>query len=656
MCGIIGGWTLQNFQQFSSRMPYMISALRHRGPDAEEQWLDPNNGVALGHRRLAIVGLGKEGNQPMHSESGRYCLTYNGEIYNHIDLRKTLSVLGKTIWRGQSDTETLLACFEYYGIEETVKLCSGMFAMAIWDSKSHELILVRDRLGEKPLYYGYIEGTFVFGSELRAITAGSAHKPNYDTDAFALFLRYGYIPQPYSAYQGLYKLPAGNHLHLTRQMLHQKQLPAVTTYWKPEDYLPRDNSQHIDPLEAVSQLEALLEQSVKEQMLSEVPLGAFLSGGIDSSTIVALMQKHSMKPIKTFTVGFGDPRFNEASHAKEVATHLGTEHTELYIDDQDALAVVPKLTDIYDEPFGDSSQIPTYLVSKLARSKVTVSLSGDGGDELFLGYGRYTALVKYWRLLGSQPKPMRKLVASCLSCIPMKYWDCFFKLAGPILRQTRYAQVNGWRLHRLASTLSVDSPMACYLVMMCQWDPSTPLIKSTQPLPHELDLPFNLKAGSLMKQAGLRDIKSYLPDDILVKVDRAAMANSLETRVPLLDHRITEFALSIPQGIHFKDSQSKWLIRQVLYKHVPRDMIERPKMGFGVPLADWLRGPLRDWAETLLSSQSLTSIGILEPKPIRALWQRHLNRDADGHYPLWNVLMLIEWINAQRCAPEFEAK
>ncbi len=647
MCGIVGGWTLQHFVQLSERLPVMTKSLTHRGPDAEGHWLDSEAGIAFGHRRLAIIGLGQEGAQPMHSESGRYCLTYNGEIYNHLELRKELIASGKTSWRGQSDTETLLACFEQFGIEETVKRCVGMFAMAIWDRQLCELILIRDRMGEKPLYYGYIDGCFVFGSELRALIAGSEKKPDFNTDAFALFLRYGYIPQPYSAYQGICKLPTGCLLRLNAQMLRQQQGPIVSAYWNPDDFLHDKGGQQIDPLEAVSQFEALLEQSVKGQMLSEVPLGAFLSGGIDSSTIVALMQKHSMKPIKTFTIGFGDARFNEAVHAKAVAAHLGTEHTELYVTDQDALAVVPKLADIYDEPFGDSSQIPTYLVSKLARTEVTVSLSGDGGDELFLGYGRYPTLVNYWRLFGAMPQPLRKIVANCLTIVPMKHWDRFFKLAGPILRKTHYAQVNGWRLHRLAGMLAVESPESCYLEMMCHWDPRTPLIKDAHCLSHELSAQFNQNADGLMRQAALRDIKSYLPDDILVKVDRAAMANSLETRVPLLDHRIAEFALSMPQDIHFRGGQSKWLLRQVLYKHVPKHLIERPKMGFGVPLADWLRGPLRDWAETLLSPQSIAAAGMLEAEPIRELWQRHLNNETDGHYPLWNVLMLLEWIQRQ---------
>jgi len=647
MCGIVGGWALQNFQKFSARLPAMTSALTRRGPDAEGHWLNPDAGIAFGHRRLAIVGLGSKGRQPMHSDSGRYCLTYNGEIYNHLVLRNRLATLGKTSWRGQSDTETLLACFDFYGVEETIKLCSGMFAMAIWDNASHELILIRDRQGEKPLYYGYLEGTFMFGSELHAIITSATHKPDFNVDAFALFLQYGYIPHPYSAYQGLFKLPPGSQIRLTREILLKKQTPAVTTYWNPEDYLPESNHLDMDTFEAASQFEALLEQSVKEQMQSEVPLGAFLSGGIDSSTIVALMQKHSMKPIKSFTVGFGDPRFNEAVHAKEVAAHIGTEHTELYVSDQDALDVVPKLADIYDEPFADSSQIPTFLVSKLARTEVTVSLTGDGGDELFLGYGRYATLVKYWRLLEPIPQAMRKLVATCLNIVPMKDWDRFFKLASPILRETRYTHVNGWRLHHLACTLTADSPESCYSAMMSYWGPRTRVVKAAQALSHEHELPFNMNAGGLMKQAALRDIKTYLPDNILVKVDRAAMANSLETRVPLLDHRIMEFALSMPQNIHLKGGQSKWLIRQVLYKHVPRHIIERPKMGFGVPLADWLRGPLKDWAETLLSTQSLASVGILEVEPIRALWQRHLNMETDGHYPLWNVLMLMEWINRQ---------
>ena len=648
MCGIVGGWTLQHFQQLSQRLPVMTNTLVHRGPDAEGHWLDSDAGIAFGHRRLAIIGLGEEGAQPMHSESGRYCLTYNGEIYNHLELREQLVASGKTAWRGQSDTETVLAGFEQYGIEETIKRCVGMFAMAVWDKHSNELVLIRDRFGEKPLYYGYIGGCFVFGSELRALAAISAQKPDFNVDAFALFLRYGYIPQPYSAYQGIAKLPPGAMLRMNGEQLRQSQLPAVETYWCPDDFLQGGGTSVIEPSEAVSQMEALLEQSVKAQMLSEVPLGAFLSGGIDSSTIVALMQKHSMQPIKTFTVGFGDARFNEAGHAKAVAAHLGTDHTELYVNSQDALAIVPKLAGIYDEPFSDSSQIPTYLISRLARTKVTVSLSGDGGDELFLGYSRYPLLADYWRLMGKLPLALRNRLSACLKLVPMGRWDAFFKLARPLLSNTAYASANGWRLYRIANMLRLPDASGCYLEMMSHWDTGVSLVKGASALTHEMQSNFNPNAHGLMKQAGLRDMKSYLPDDILVKVDRAAMANSLETRVPLLDHRIAEFALSLPESLHRRDGQSKWLLRQVLYKHVPKALIDRPKMGFGVPLADWLRGPLREWAGDLLSRDNLVQNGILEPDPIVDLWQRHLAGSTDGQYPLWNVLMLLQWVEVEK--------
>jgi len=648
MCGIVGGWTLQHFQQLSQRLPVMTNALVHRGPDAEGHWLDAEAGIAFGHRRLAIIGLGEEGAQPMHSESGRYCLTYNGEIYNHLELREQLAASGITAWRGQSDTETVLAGFEQYGIEETIKRCVGMFAMAVWDKHSKELVLIRDRLGEKPLYYGFIGTCFVFGSELRALTAVSDQRPDFNVDAFALFLRYGYIPQPYSAYQGIAKLPPGALLRMNGGQLRQTQLPAAQTYWRPDDFLQGSGTSVIEPAEAVSQLEVLLEQSVKAQMLSEVPLGAFLSGGIDSSTIVALMQKHSMRPIKTFTVGFGDARFNEAGHAKAVAAHLGTDHTELYVTSQDALAIVPKLSGIYDEPFSDSSQIPTYLISRLARSKVTVSLSGDGGDELFLGYSRYPLLADYWRFMGKLPLALRNTLSACLKLVPMGRWDAFFKLARPLLSNTAYASANGWRLYRIANMLRLPDASACYLEMMSHWDTGVSLVKGASALAHEMQSNFNPNAHGLMKKAGLRDMKSYLPDDILVKVDRAAMANSLETRVPLLDHRIAEFALSLPQSLHRRDGQSKWLLRQVLYRHVPKALIDRPKMGFGVPLADWLRGPLKEWAGDLLSQENLVRNGMLEPKPIIDLWQRHLAGTTDGQYPLWNVLMLLQWLSKEK--------
>lgn len=644
MCGITGGWSRLRFQQLLDRLPAMTGALVHRGPDASGYWSDLDAGIALGHRRLAIVGLGEEGAQPMHSESGRYVITYNGEIYNHLELRSDLVKGGKILWRGQSDTETLLTCFDHYGIEETIKRCVGMFAMAVWDRKARELTLVRDRMGEKPLYYGYIDGSFVFGSELRSLAASTPRRLDSNRDALALFLRYGYIPQPYSAYLGIYKLQPGSLLRLTGEHLHSQELPEVRKYWDMEEFLPSSTSVGISEQEAVSRLEALLEQSIKGQMLSEVPLGAFLSGGIDSSTIVALMQKLSAKPIKTFTIGFHDEHFNEAKHAKAIARHLGTEHTELYVTAQDALAVVPQISDIYDEPFSDSSQIPTFLISKLARTKVTVSLSGDGGDELFLGYARYPLLAKYWRTMGVLPHGLRSVVSTCLKCIPMGLWDDFFRLARPLLSGTVYASANGWRLYRIADMLRLSAPAACYSEMMSHWGVVTSLVKGALPLGHEMALPFNPELDGLMKKAGLRDMKSYLPDDILVKVDRAAMANSLETRVPLLDHRIVEFALSLPETLHRRDGQSKWLLRQILYRHVPKSLIDRPKMGFGVPLADWLRGPLKEWAGDLLSPENLSRNDMLESGPIVNLWQRHLAGTADGQYPLWNVLMLLEWI------------
>lgn len=644
MCGIAGGWSTLRFRELLDKLPVMTNAIAHRGPDADGHWSDPAAGIVLGHRRLAIVGLGEAGAQPMHSESSRYVVTYNGEIYNHLELRAELAKSGKSTWRGQSDTETLLACFEQWGIDRTIKRCVGMFAMAVWDEKAQELILIRDRMGEKPLYYGYVDGCFVFGSELRSLAALSSSRLDFNRDAFALFLRYGYIPQQYSAYLGISKLQPGSMLRLAAHHVHAREVPETIKYWDLDSFLPVAATGFLSETETVDQLEALLEQSIQGQMLSEVPLGAFLSGGIDSSAIVALMQKRSLKPIKTFTVGFHDKHFNEAEHARAVARHLGTEHTEFYVTAQDALAVVPRIAEIYDEPFSDSSQIPTFLISKLARTKVTVSLSGDGGDELFLGYGRYTLLSGYVHSMGILPQGLRTVVSTCLKRIPMGLWDDFFRLARPLLSRTAYASANGWRLYRIADMLSLPDPAACYLEMMSHWSAGTSLVKGALPLEHEMGLSFNTELDGMMKKAAQRDMKSYLPDDILVKVDRAAMANSLETRVPFLDHRIVEFALSLPESLHRRDGQSKWLLRQVLYRHVPKELIDRPKMGFGIPLADWLRGPLKEWASDLLSPESLSRNGMLESAPITDLWQRHLALTTDGQYPLWNVLMLLEWI------------
>lgn len=655
MCGLTGFLKADSFQardELTATVTRMTAALVHRGPNDAGYWCDPAYGIALGHRRLAIIDVSAAGHQPMQSYSRRYMLVFNGEIYNHLQMRKELDAGGNRVdWRGGSDTETLLAGFDAWGIQATLERAIGMFAIAVWDRQARALTLARDRVGEKPLYYGWQgrgEGTaFLFGSELKALRAHPAFENVIDRDALCLQMRHGYIPAPYSIYQGVAKLPPG--CMLTVAGMSRKHV--VSPFWSAAEHMVDgvNNPFEGSDGQAVDSLEALLSDAVRAQMVADVPLGAFLSGGVDSSTVVALMQAHSARPVKTFSIGFHEADYNEAHHAKAVAAHLGTEHTELYVTAAQARDVIPYLQDVYDEPFSDSSQLPTVLVSQLARQHVTVSLSGDAGDELFCGYNRYQFVDALWNKINAAPLSLRWLAAKGITGVSVESWNRAARALAPGLPRNMRFPNTGDKLHKGAQVMTSASLDALYFRLVSHWDAPAALVRGAR----EPDTVLNGHTPALAALDGLPrmmalDLLSYLPDDILVKVDRAAMSVSLETRVPFLDHRVVEFAWRLPQSLKLRDGISKWILRQVLYKYVPRALIERPKMGFGVPIGDWLRGPLREWGEALLSESRLAREGFFEPGLVRACWTEHLSGQRNWQYQLWNVLMFQAWLQHQR--------
>jgi asparagine synthase (glutamine-hydrolysing) len=656
MCGLVGFLGgIAGASEGDGILRRMTDRLVHRGPDDGGFWHDNEQKVSFGHRRLSIVDLSHTGHQPMVSARERYVIAFNGEIYNHLDLRKDLEqispgplfpkrrVLG---WRGHSDTETLLAGIEAWGLEETLKKAIGMFAIALWDKDTCTLTLARDRIGEKPLYYGW-QGdvnsrVFLFGSELKALKAHPAFSADIERGALCLLLRHNYIPAPYSIYQGIAKLEPG--CLLTVSLL--KPEPKIWKYWDAVEVARVGVAQPFEgtPEQAVDALEVLAKDAVRQQMMSDVPLGAFLSGGIDSSTVVALMQAQSSRPVKTFTIGFNEAGYNEAVHAKAVAAHLGAEHTELYVTLQQAMEVIPKLPDLYCEPFADSSQIPTFLVSQLAKQHVTVSLSGDAGDELFCGYNRYQMTNTLWRKLSFVPAPLRAFAAKGITALSPAAWD---SLAGIIPGAGRHANL-GDKLHKGAGVLVSSTMDELYLGMVSHIsNPADWVIDGFEPPTHLTGFRPAMDGLNAVERMMALDTISYLPDDVLVKVDRAGMSVSLEGRVPFLDHRIVEFAWSLPLEYKLRDGQTKWPLRQVLYRHVPRELIDRPKMGFGVPLHDWLRGPLRNWAEDLLSEERLQREGYFHPAPIRQMWAEHLSGRRNWMARLWSVLMFQAWLEVQ---------
>jgi len=646
MCGLAGFLTEKQWNVADDLLKSMAARISHRGPDAEGFWSEPQAGIGLAHRRLSILDLSDAGSQPMASADGRFVVVFNGEIYNHNDIRQTLqaSSVSTLVWRGHSDTETLLAGFSQLGVENTIEMATGMFAFALWDKQTRTLTLGRDRLGEKPLYYGWQGSTFLFGSELKALQAHPAFSATIDRGALSLFLRHAYIPSPYSIFDGISKLLPGSLLTVSLA----KREPIISTYWSGAAVAEQGVASPFkgSTEQAVDELETLLMEAVGQQMVADVPLGAFLSGGIDSSTIVGLMQHQSARPVKTFTIGFHEQGYDEAKHAQAVAKHLGTDHTELYVSAEQALDVVSRLPQLYDEPFGDSSQIPTFLVSQLARQHVTVSLSGDAGDELFCGYNRYQLTDKLWHKLSLMPQPLRRLAAKAITCVSPNAWNKLGRMSGGLMPDL--AQL-GDKLHKGADVLASSSVDELYLGLVSQWqDPASVVIMGAEPPTLLRGNTPELKGLTDVDRMMALDLLTYLPDDILTKVDRAAMSVSLETRVPFLDHRVVEWAWRLPQDMKLRDGQTKWILRQVLYKHVPRTLMERPKMGFGIPIGVWLRGPLRDWAEALLDQSRLESEGYLHPVQIRQKWLEHLSGKRNWQYQLWNILMFQSWLESQQ--------
>ncbi len=646
MCGIAGAWDARSGDLVEETVHKMLSCIVHRGPDDSGVWVSRDDGVGIGQRRLAIQDLTSAGHQPMSSKSGRLVLVLNGEIYNHLELRDELEAQsGKVNWRGHSDTETLLALLEAHGTRKTLEKIVGMFAIALWDRKLRTLTLARDRVGEKPLYFGRLRNRLYFGSELKTIRAVAADALEIDRAALTLYMRHNYVPSPGSIYRDVFKLAPGTFAEFSACDAN----PQVTTYWSAHEIATRGlaNPFQGSDREAIEQAEALIGRAVSSQLISDVPLGAFLSGGIDSSLIVALMQAHGRARAKTFTIGFSDKEFDEAQYAKKVAAHLGTDHTELYVSPEETRAVIPLLPEIYDEPFADSSQIPTYLVSKMARNRVTVSLSGDAGDELFGGYTRYLMTSRIWNYLRLVPRAVRRSIASYFAQTRAHSsageGDARRGLTPPAFARLRE------KTAKLAENIGARDPTDLYYGLLSHWkDPASIVIGGTEPLTHVTDRAGWLDNPVLENHMMFIDLIAYLPDDILVKVDRAAMRVALETRVPFLDHRVVEFAWTLPMQMKIRDGKGKWLLRQLLEKYVPRELFERPKTGFGIPIDYWLRGPLREWAAELLNPARLTAEGFFNAQPIGNRWAEHLSGSRNWGYYLWDVLMFQAWLENTR--------
>jgi asparagine synthase (glutamine-hydrolysing) len=625
----------------------MANSLHHRGPDDFGSWVDAATGIALGHRRLSILDLSPLGHQPMHSASGRYTLSFNGEIYNFRALRSELENLGHT-FRGHSDTEVMLACFSQWGVHQAVKRFNGMFAFALWDREERLLYLARDRFGEKPLYYGWMGKTFVFASELKAVRAHPEFEADIDRDVLALYFRHGFIPAPYSIYRGVSKVLPGTVLTVAPET---GSPPKLTPYWSVRAVAEQGSANPFSgtETEAIARLDELLRDAVKLRMEADVPLGAFLSGGVDSSTIVALMQAQSAQPVRTFSIGFHEVAYNEAKYAKAVATHLGTAHTELYITPEEAMAVIPRIPKLYDEPFADPSQIPTFLVSQLARRDVTVSLSGDAGDELFAGYTTYFWGLRIWKHIGWMPRSLRALSAGGLTMLSPSSWESLFRMIEPIFPKHLRQRNLGLKLRVLADILPAESAEALYRAILSHWDaPGSLVIGASEPPTQLTDRTQWGNLPDLLRRMMYTDAMMYLPDDILVKVDRASMGVSLEARVPLLDHRVVEFAWQLPVSMKIRDGRGKWILRQLLSRYIPPALFDRPKMGFGVPIGAWLRGPLKEWGEALLDEKRLKDQGLLNPDLIRGKWGEHLSGTMNWETPLWDALMFQAWLEHEQ--------
>jgi len=646
MCGFVGYLSLPNNKNQGTSLETirkMSDALVHRGPDSYGFWHSHVDGITLGFRRLAIQDTSEKGNQPMISASGQYVIVFNGEIYNHFKLRKQVeNIQSNYPWKSNSDTETLLACFDLWGIDDTIRKCLGMFSFAVWCNKNKLLTLGRDRLGEKPLYYGWQgndeNATFFFGSELKAFHQHPVFKKQINRNAISSFLRHSYIPAPHSIYKDIFKLlPA----HFARISFKNKT-PLLTRYWSPKENSKKIQESEIysNDCEAIDCLERMLNGAVKEQMISDVPIGAFLSGGIDSSTIVSMMQLNSTQRIRTFTVGFKEKDFNEADHARAVAEHLKTDHSDIYIDSQDLINVIPSLANIYDEPFGDSSQIPTYLISKFAKQDVTVALSGDGGDELFCGYNRYKITDQYWKKLQKIPLPIRKLISSGILKVKPSNIEKFYSFFNS---NKSYSNLSD-KLYKGSQVLESSNISDLYTNLVSSYkNPDSIVIHGNESntfFDSSLSSFLHLDDISLMMSM---DLLTYLPDDILVKVDRASMGVSLETRAPMLNHKLVEFAYNLPKKYKLRSNTSKWLLREVLYRNVPRHLIERPKVGFAVPIGEWLRTSLKEWASDLLSEETLKKQGFFDYAKIYQCWQQHQSSKYNWEHFLWNVLIFQSW-------------
>jgi asparagine synthase (glutamine-hydrolysing) len=649
MCGFAGfidpGRSAGEMRALASSMG---DTLVHRGPDDAGTWIDEKAGIALAHRRLSIVDLSVAGHQPMESSSGRYVIAFNGEIYNHLQLREQLeaSMSQPPTWRGHSDTETLLAAFEQLGIRQTLEACVGMFAIALWDRKERQLTLVRDRFGEKPLYYGWIDDVLVFASELKALRCFPGFNNPVSSEALAAYLRFSHVPAPLTIYENIYKLEPASMLSLTGAQRETTGKPLTQSYWSLSSVAGNGVANRFnDEDEALDTVETQLLESVRLQSCADVPLGAFLSGGIDSSLIVALMQQQALSPVKSFTIGFEEAGFDETPHARAVAAHLGTEHHELFVSSAEAQQLIPQLPHIYDEPFADSSQIPTQLVCRAARQHVTVALSGDAGDEIFGGYNRYHWAPLVWQRIAWMPYPLRRLLGSLIRLLPVAGWDGVNRL----LRSRQVVAQLGDKAHKLAERLQhTDSLDDLYFTLVSEWlSPELVLQNASSTVVTGIGhdkLPAGLPPVEAMM---LQDSLNYLPNDILCKVDRAAMSVSLETRIPFLDHRVAETAWRLPLSMKMRNNTGKWILRQLLYRKVPQALIERPKAGFAIPVGQWLRGPLRDWGEALLNETRLEQEGFFDPQIVRTTWQQHQGGRYDWTARLWSLLMFQAWLEAE---------
>lgn len=640
MCGITGFWspnTIHSKEELTSIVKTMAEQIQTRGPDDCGEWVDAERGLALGHRRLSIVDLSPSGHQPMTSACGRYVIIYNGEIYNAPDIKKDILTEQPRAFRGTSDTEVILEGCALWGVTATVSKCIGMFGFALWDRRDKVLTLVRDRMGIKPLYWGW-QGdgkakTFFFGSQLKSFKPHTKWHPKIDQTVVTSYLRYGYVPAPRSIYQDIHQLDPG---HILR--VDESGKVTIDAYWRLEDHVTQRPTS-CDPAQTLDQLEELLKDAVGRRMVADVPLGAFLSGGIDSSLVVSLMQAQSKRPVKTFSIGFDQPDYNEAPYAKAIAQHLGTDHTEMYLPVEEAADVIPQIPEFYDEPFADSSQIPTYLVSKMAREHVTVSLSGDGGDELFAGYNRYFYTQKLWGKFSWMPGVLKKAMAAGITTLSEESWDA----VGQLIPQSVRPRYVGQKAHKVAKIMQRPTEEGLYQSLVSQAHTPEKYSLSAKENPDWAHLLKRDDFPGLIEYMQYLDMKTYLPNDILTKVDRASMAVGLEARVPLLDHRVVEFAASMPLDLKIRENKPKWPLRQILNRYVPSEMFERPKTGFGIPIHHWLRGRLRDWGEELLSESALKDTQMLNPETVRSLWDGYQKGENQEAYSLWTMLMLQAW-------------